>query len=298
MEVSIVIVNYNTFELTCNCIRSVLNNTTDLKYELILVDNGSNECDPKQFKLLFPSIKLVPSGVNLGFSKGNNLGINHAKGRAILLLNSDTTVLRSSIRAAYDKLIADPEIGVVTVKVTYPDGSPQAVAGRFPSITRELRELFRLNKLLKQDEVSDYYLADRFDYSCEKEVDWVWGTFFMFNKKLLDSFPEKKLHENFFMYVEDIQWCYFIKRKLAKKILFYPKAHIVHYLDGSTKRKVNQNEKYLKKIMPNEFDWISQEKGALYARFYYLTKAVHLLTLREKKNHKKAKYILSSFVFF
>src|SRR5437763_942905 len=87
---SIIIINYNTFELTCNCIESVIQYTTTIPYEIILVDNASTECDAELFKKRFPQIKLVKNPENNGFAKGNNLGIKHAEGDAILLLNSDT----------------------------------------------------------------------------------------------------------------------------------------------------------------------------------------------------------------
>src|ERR1700722_7652798 len=94
--VSIIIINYNTFELTKNCIESVRFKTT-IPYEIILVDNNSTERPADEFKNLFPDIKLVKSKVNCGFSKGNNLGIEVAQGDYILLLNSDTILLNNAI---------------------------------------------------------------------------------------------------------------------------------------------------------------------------------------------------------
>ena len=96
MQLSIIIINYNTFTLTCNCIRSIHEKLTGLSYEIVLVDNASVERDPNEFKALFPDIVLVASKENTGFTGGNNLGLKHASGEYILLLNSDTELINNA----------------------------------------------------------------------------------------------------------------------------------------------------------------------------------------------------------
>ena len=97
MLVSVIIVNYNSFALTSDCIRSVIEQTHDVDYEIILVDNASIECDPDKFLQKFPHILLIKSKMNGGFSFGNNLGIEKASGEYILLLNSDTILTEDTI---------------------------------------------------------------------------------------------------------------------------------------------------------------------------------------------------------
>ena len=97
MVVSIIIINYNTFELTSQCIASVEEQTKGIAYEIILVDNASKECSPQQFTAKFPTIHLIESSVNLGFAGGNNLGIAAAQGDVILLLNSDTKLINNAV---------------------------------------------------------------------------------------------------------------------------------------------------------------------------------------------------------
>src|SRR6185436_7017921 len=96
-RVSVILINYNTFALTGDCIRSVINHTKGVEYEIIVVDNASTETDPGRFLIDFPSIKLVKSAVNAGFARGNNLGIEKATGDHILLLNNDTILQDDSI---------------------------------------------------------------------------------------------------------------------------------------------------------------------------------------------------------
>ena len=78
MQLSIIIINYNTFQLTCNCIQSLKERLHDMSYEVVLVDNASTECDPKSFLERFPDINLIVNPVNSGFTGGNNLGISKA----------------------------------------------------------------------------------------------------------------------------------------------------------------------------------------------------------------------------
>ena len=133
---------------------------------------------PQEFKAKFPTIHLIESSVNLGFAGGNNLGIAAATGDLILLLNSDTKLINNAIFDGYRLLIQDDQIGVLSGACLYPTMQPQGVAGRFPSLSRELRELFRINKLLTTEKRKSYYLGDEWDYTQPTEADWVWGAFF------------------------------------------------------------------------------------------------------------------------
>src|ERR1700756_1714891 len=107
MDVSIIIVNYNTFDLTCKCISTVIQCTKGIFYEIILVDNASVECDADLFLQKFPTIRLIKSTTNLGFTGGNNLGIENSGGKYILLLNSDTELTEDSISKCYDLIRKD-----------------------------------------------------------------------------------------------------------------------------------------------------------------------------------------------
>src|SRR4051794_26006845 len=109
-EVSVIIINYNTFKLTADCVRSVIKETKEAIYEIILVDNASPDDSADELVRLFPQIFLVRSRINLGFAKGNNLGIAHARGEFILLLNSDTILVNDAISVALKKLRAEPSL--------------------------------------------------------------------------------------------------------------------------------------------------------------------------------------------
>lgn len=233
--VSVIIINYNTFNLTSNCIRSVYKHTTTTNFEIILVDNASTECDAELFKKEFPVITLIRNPENLGFAKGNNLGIKHAKGEYILLLNSDTELLNDAIGIAL-KTLQDDRKGAVSVKLQHPDGRVQCQCQRFPSVTVTLLETLRLHKLLPKKLRGRLLLGSYFKHDTYIEPDVVWGTFFMFKRKVLDSMPGKMLDEKYFMYYEDIQWCLDIKNA-GYKIAYQPEGAVMHIIGQSNAPK-------------------------------------------------------------
>jgi GT2 family glycosyltransferase len=291
VDLSIIILNYNTYKLTCQCIESVIHQTNGVEYEIILVDNASVECDACLFKEKFPGIILIESKVNLGFSKGNKLGIQHAKGEYILLLNSDTELRNNAILLSFERIKQDSKIGVLSSKLIYPDGNLQYPANRFPSLKTELRELFRLNKKLTIEQRSELFLGSEFDHLTERECDWVWGTFFMIPKSVLDTFPEKKLPDDFFMYAEDLLWCWQIKDS-GYKILYYPHAEVVHHIAASSNVTDGQAH-FFQKIFPNVLKVIKTQRGKLYAFIFVFTKALLHFSLFNKKDVAKGFSYLS-----
>ena len=184
MQLSIIIINYNTFQLTCNCIRSIKEKVYDLDYEIILVDNDSSERDPNLFSQNFPDIKLIISAENTGFAGGNNIGISRAKGDYILLLNSDTELLNNAPKICYDHMMQHPDVGITTAQLTYPDGRIQHNCRRFRTIGWELLQIFPLFFFLPKKKREALMLHHYFDHKRMMNCDWVWGTFMLFPKKI------------------------------------------------------------------------------------------------------------------
>jgi GT2 family glycosyltransferase len=236
VQVSIVIINYNTFSLTCACIESIIKYTKGVSFEIILVDNASVETNPSVFTDMFPVIRLVSSEENLGFAGGNNLGVSVSNGEVILLLNSDTYLIDDAISKSYNYLKSNEKVGVVSSRLTYVQGGNQSPAQRFPSIRYYLIELLRLQKLMPAAVKEKLLLGAFFDHSSTVEADWVWGTFFMFRREILDKLPNNKLNDDFFMYCEDIQWCWDI-RKLGYQVHYFSDASVVHIMGGSSGKK-------------------------------------------------------------
>ena len=226
--ISIIILNYNTFDLTCLCIESIYEETKNVDFEIIVVDNASTVDDPDKFLELFPKIKLVKNTENRGFAGGCNDGIKVAKGDTILLLNSDTKLLNDAISITYDFLNTHPNVGIVTCRLENEDGSPQNNCYHFPSISKTLIELLRLQKFFPKSNFKKTLYGYFFDYDIIAYPDYIWGAFFMFPRKLLDIFPNQLLPETFWMYFEDMEWCW-LARQAGYEVVFVPDGRVLHY---------------------------------------------------------------------
>ena len=249
--VSIIIVNYNQIGLTAECIKSIYEKTDKTDFEIIVVDNASPEGDPEILLKSFPEIKLIKSVENLGFAGGNNLGVKHASGDFILLLNNDTVLENDAISICRNFLDSHPECAVVASKIlNYEDDGIQHNCQRFPSATYNLIELFRLQKLMSEKKKGEVLLGSFFSHDHPVYPDWVWGTFFMFRRSLLKQFKNEQLPDDFFMYFEDMQWCLEINH-MGYKIGFEPAAVIRHRKGGSEGNKplfMKENEKKFMKM--------------------------------------------------
>ena len=266
MLVSIIIVNYNTFKITCDCIESIARFTKEVPYEIILVDNASPHDNPDDFLRRFPSIKLIKSKENGGFAKGNNLGILQAKGDIILLLNSDTYLTEDSISKAAKQLNEDSTIGALSVRLVYPDGKLQHTARKFRSITNEVLDLFRpLLKLLPYKKRALLMLNQYFNGDFNTFCDWVSGAFMMFRKSTLNNFPGNILDERFFMYGEDQLWCYQFGN-WGLKNFYFSETTVVHIHNASTAS--SKQLELLKKFLNLELYLMEFRKGI--NLYYYI----------------------------
>jgi GT2 family glycosyltransferase len=232
MQISIIIVNFNTFELTVQCIKSIYAHVTNLTFEVILVDNASSERNPEDFLLLFPNIKLIKSEQNIGFARGNNLGILQSNGDYILLLNSDTELLNNAPLICKIFMDNHSEVGVVGAALYFPDLTIQHNCQRFPSVTYGVLELLRVQKIFGERNGGKILLGAFFKHDVPVYPDWIWGTFFMFRRASLLRLKEQKLPDDFFMYGEDMQWCMEFK-KLNLKVAFLPEAKVLHHMGKS-----------------------------------------------------------------
>jgi GT2 family glycosyltransferase len=231
--VSVVIINYNTFQITCNCIQSI-QAYTHVPYEIILVDNASTECNPDLFKEKFPFVKLIKNPVNNGFAAGNNLGIEATAGSVILLLNSDTYLAEPSIDKSVQYLNDHPECGVLGCRMTFPDGRVQYTARRFRSLLWEILDIFRpILLLLPYQKRAQMMLGKYFKGDFNTECDWLNGAFFMMRKEIVKKLSNGKLDDRFFMYGEDQLWCWQILQ-LGFRNMFFSDTSIIHINNAST----------------------------------------------------------------
>ena len=280
MDVSIIIINYNTFGLTSSCINSIIEHTQGCTYEIILVDNASVECSADLFLQKFPKVKLIKSPKNLGFTGGNNLGIEIATGDYLLLLNSDVVLTEDSISSCLKILKNNDTIGIISCMLKYPNGSIQRQCQRFPSIMLTTIELLRIHKLIPQPTRGKLMGNGFSDHLESTYSDSVWGTFFMFPNKILEKLEHKKLPGDYFMYAEDMLWCYIIK-KMGYTVYYNANTSVIHYSGASASTSV------LKFKHQNEYSFILKYYGLFYARVLVLLRYILYATNGNKDYAKE-----------
>src|ERR1017187_9536574 len=138
MKLSIVIICWNDWKVIENCLRSILENTHRIEYEVIVSDNGSTDGSVDKIRAQFPAVRVVENRANLGFAKGNNVGICEARGEYVLILNPDTIVHDGSLARWIDFADRHPEAGAFGCRVHNPDGTYQGSGRPFPTISRYL----------------------------------------------------------------------------------------------------------------------------------------------------------------
>jgi GT2 family glycosyltransferase len=230
-QLSIIIVNWNTRELTVNCLRSVFASSDGLSLDVILIDNASSDDSVEAVRREFPQVKLICNPRNIGFAGANNIGMEQACGESLLLLNSDTVVPPGALGAAYAYLQSHPDVGLCGIKLLNPDRSFQASYAHFPSLAGELLSATGLGARL----VSPYYPSPRpVDGEAAQEVDWVAGAFMLVRRATYDRVGG--MDTGYFMYSEETDWCYRIKRA-GWSIRYLPEVSIIHIGGASTRQR-------------------------------------------------------------
>lgn len=239
MKLSIIVVNYNTYTLTKQTIDSIVNYSYPFTYEIIVVDNGSQDGSAEQLEALcqgdtcYQEVHLIKNQENLGFAKANNRGIRLSRGEYILLLNSDTQVARGCLEGCLHQITLQQKIGALGCKVILPDGTLDHACKRgFPTPQAALYYFLKWDK--KNPEKYGQYDALYLGEDEAGEVDVLTGAFMLMPRQVLDEVG--LLDEAFFMYGEDIDLCYRIKA--AGYTVFYePSQQITHFKGGSSTKK-------------------------------------------------------------
>ncbi len=228
MDLSIIIVSYKSKEHLKVLLPSIFASTKKYSYEVIIVDNDSRDGTAEAVSSLLPAIpnlKLIKNQNN-GFSAGNNLGIAQAQGKYILLLNPDTKVESSTFEVMLDFMESRPDVGVSGCKLIKADGKLDvACRRRFPNPLNSFKRLF-----LRDNKNYNYTDVDK---NLNMEVDSVVGAFLLIRKSVIEIIGT--LDEKFFMYGEDLDWCWRCK-EAGFKVWYYPKTFIFHY-KGESSRK-------------------------------------------------------------
>lgn len=226
MNLSIIIVNWNTKNLLEKCLESVYKETKDLDFEVFVVDNGSKDGSSEMVEKKFPQVNLIKNRFNVGFAKANNQAIRKSRGEYILLLNPDTIILGNTLKKMVDFLENHPQVGILGPKIINPDGSLQPSSRTFPTLMSQILILLKLHNFFPWlPPIKKYYMLN-WDHSETREVDQVMGSCFMIRKKLIDKIG--LLDENYWIWFEEVDFCK--RAKIAGwEIWFLSDVSIIHH---------------------------------------------------------------------
>jgi GT2 family glycosyltransferase len=226
MDLSIIILNYQTKNLVKYCIKGIKSLNLNLDYEIIVVDNASYDRTFEMIREEFSGVKFIQAKENRGYAAGNNLGIKQARGKYILLLNPDIVILENAIEKMYQFMENHSEAGLIGPKLNSPDGTLQETCYRFPKFIIPLYRRTFLGKLPFIKKHLDHFLMKDYDHQIARQVDWLQGSCLMARVKAVQEVG--LLDERFFTYVEDTDW----SRRFWQKgwqVWYLPEAKMIHY---------------------------------------------------------------------
>jgi GT2 family glycosyltransferase len=228
MDLSIVIVNWNTRDLLRDCLTSLRPATAGLGVEVLVVDNASSDGSPATISAEFPTVRLIESPTNIGFAAGNNLALRQAEGRHVLLLNSDTLVSGDVLSEAVAWLDAHPKTGVLGPTVLNADGSLQPSCSSFPTLKNLALQLIGITRIARLDG----YRLTGWDRSTARRVDVVSGAAMFVRRAAMAEVG--LLDEAFFFYGEETDWCHRFA-SAGWEVVFVPIPAVTHFGGGSVR---------------------------------------------------------------
>jgi GT2 family glycosyltransferase/lipopolysaccharide/colanic/teichoic acid biosynthesis glycosyltransferase len=234
MDISVLTVNYNVRDFLKNSLVSITKALEGLKGEIVVVDNASDDGSAEMVRSSFPRVKLIVNSQNAGFAKANNQALAFSKGKYIVLINPDTIVQEDTFRSLIKFFEANDDVGLIGCKILNPDGSLQLACRRsFPTPWVAFTKVTGLSTMFHNSRLFARYNLTYLNPDESYEVDAVSGSFMMIRKEVYEKIGG--LDETFFMYGEDLDWCYRVQQA-GWKVFYVPTTTIIHYKGESTRR--------------------------------------------------------------
>lgn len=293
LDVSIIIVNWNTRDALRSCLQSIYRQAGEISFNVVVIDNASTDGSAEMVKAQFPQVTLIENMENRGFASANNQGITTAKGRYVLLLNSDTIVLNRAIAKMVSFADDNPEAGIVGCRVLNPDKSLQRTCFMFPSILNMLLSSSYLYKIFPRSRIFARERMTWWDRSDVQEVDVVTGCCMLARREAIEHVG--LMDERFFMYGEETDWCYRFK-KAGYKVLFTPGAEIIH-LGGESSKQATMQTALLRRgsrllFFKKHKGYVSYASACLLIALFFLLRIPYwLLMVLYPKKKKRSEYL-------
>lgn len=262
LDISVVIVNWNTRELLLNCIQSILNETKSSSLEIIVVDNDSTDGSVQAVQERYPQVKAVANKDNLGFAKANNIGIRQSTGRFVCIVNSDIVALDGCLDKMREYLEQNPKIGVIGPKTITETGQLRKNCREFPSLRNTLCHALFLNRIFPNVYMFRGREMLHYDFKKPQVIEVLSGCFLMIRREALKDVG--LLDETFFIYGEDFDWG---KRFYSAgwNPTMYPEAKAIHIGGASSSRA---NIRFLLEKMKADYQYWTKHHGFLVTRLF------------------------------
>lgn len=237
LDLSITICSWNTQDDLRHCLQSLERERTEASIEVIVWDNASQDHSAEMVEKEFPWVRLIRSPENVGFSAGHNRAAQCARGRLLLVLNSDTFVHPGALKKIIDYMKEHPTVAILGPKLLNPDGTLQYSCRKFPTPMAALFRNTPLGKLFPRNPFLRDYLMQDWSHDEIREVDWVSGAAMCFQREAWEKL--KGFDEQFFMYMEDVDICYRAWKE-GMRVVYFPDAVVTHAIGRSTDLVANK----------------------------------------------------------
>ncbi len=271
IDISLIIVNWNTKDLLIQCIESIYKKTKKITYEIIVVDNASNDGSVFAVKKKYPEVLVIENQKNLGFAAANNIGIKKAQGNYIGLINSDIVFIENSLYDLMKIMDSEKSIGAGGPLTLGEDLKKQYHCRRFPNLINGFNETFYLDKLFPKKRLFQGRLVRDISTSETSFVDVLPMCFLLIKRETLKEIG--LLDEMFFIYGEDKDWC---KRLSIGKwrLMFYPGTSAIHLGSGSSSA---EPLRFNLEMIKSDFQYWQKHHNKFQYLLYVLLKIVHQL---------------------
>ncbi len=270
IDVSVLVVNYNGGELVLRCLDSILQDTTGLAAEVIVVDNASADGSADATAARFPQVRQIRNADNVGFARATNQALRLAQGKILILLNNDAYFLPGALTKLLAFMADHLEADALGPKVLNPDSTVQRSCFHFPTLRDIFFESFYLSRLFPRSNFFNRLEMGNFRYDQLRQVDWVLGACMAVRRSTLDAVGP--MDERYFMYSEELDWC-FTMHEAGKHIYYWPEPTVVHYgQQGQESRRIQPH--ILARGFESRYTYFEKHYGRGYARWVRLVSVI------------------------
>ena len=234
IDLSIIIVNWNTKQLLLNCIESIYRTVHRSAFEIFVVDNGSTDGSVEEVSQKYPTVNIIANSANLGFARANNIALRKISGQYAVLLNSDTILKESAMDKMYDFIEHHSQTGMCGPQLLNEDNSRQNSVGDFPTLLTEFMSK-GLIRILFPEKYRQAFKFKNIEFTGPTEVDFIVGACMLVRKAAMDQIG--MLDEDYFFLYEEVDWCFRMK-KAGWLVYHLPDAEIYH-LGGQSMKEIN-----------------------------------------------------------